>query len=190
MNKTGIEWCSMTWNCLRGCSWASLGCDHCYAETIAKRFGKPGQPYEGTYDYSGKSWSGEVMFVEKKLDEPLKVKAPQLVFANSMSDVCHPHIDPEWVKAIMEIIAATQRHFYMFLTKRPNLITQKVMPGYLDLSDVAGEALPNVAFGTSIEHPAFLFRGFRLLEQWPGSCFLSVEPLLSRLSIKELLRAD
>jgi protein gp37 len=62
MNKTSIEWAIYTWNVLRGCSWTSPGYDHCYAEEIARRFGKAGQAYEGTYDYQADSWSGEVFF--------------------------------------------------------------------------------------------------------------------------------
>ncbi len=190
MNKTGIEWATMSWNCLRGCSWASPGCNHCYAEAIARRFGRQGQPYEGCYDYQAGSWSGAVKFFEDKLDEPLKVKTPELVFANSMSDVCHPEVKPHWITAIMEIIAATPRPFYMMLTKRPNLVATKILPTYRELSGFAGDPLANLAMGTSIEHEKFLWRGYRLTEQWPGSCFLSIEPLLSRLSIKFLLRAD
>jgi hypothetical protein len=44
----------------------------------------------GTYDYHTNSWSGDLRFEEHKLEEPLRVKSPQIVFANSMSDVCHP----------------------------------------------------------------------------------------------------
>jgi hypothetical protein len=99
-------------------------------------------------------------------------------------------VKQEWIKAIMEVICGTPRHFYMMLTNRPNLIAQKLMPAYRELSTFAGDPLPNLAMGTSIEHEQFLWRGYRLLEQWPGSWFLSLEPLLSRVSIKDLLRAD
>jgi protein gp37 len=80
----------MTWNCVWGCSWANPGCEHCYAEAIAMRVGRMQQPFYGTYDYHTNSWSGDLRFEEHKLEEPLKVKSPQIVFANSMSDVCHP----------------------------------------------------------------------------------------------------
>jgi protein gp37 len=192
MNKTGIEWCSMTWNVLRGCSWASPGCDHCYAEQIAKRFGKPGLPYEGTYDYQADSWSGKVRFIEAKLDEPLKVRKPQIVFANSMSDVCHPNVQAEWVNRIGGVMALAHWHFYMMLTKRPNLIAQKFYREDLGHPHFfrADIAFPRLAMGTSIEHPKFLFRGYKLLEQWPGDCFLSLEPLIERLSIQDLLARD
>ena len=128
MNKTSIELATHTWNVLRGCSWASPGCDRCYTEQIAKRFGKAGLPYEGCYDYQADSWSGEVHFIEAKLEEPLKVRQPQLIFANSMSDICHPEVKPEWIQAILEVITSTPHHFYMMLTKPPNLIAKKIMP--------------------------------------------------------------
>jgi protein gp37 len=192
MNKTGIEWCTYTWNVLRGCSWASPGCDHCYAEQIAKRFGKAGQPYEGCYDYQADSWSGEVKFFEHKLDEPLRVKQPQIVFANSMSDVCHPEVKPEWIDDIFRVVNMAREHFFMFLTKRPNLIQKKLLGDRADgmrrLFTCAGPI--NMAFGTSIEHGKFLYRAYRLLEQWPGQCFLSIEPLLDYISIGQLLAHD
>jgi protein gp37 len=80
----------MTWNCLRSGSWASPGCDRCYAESIARRFSKPGQPFRHVIDKDTGTWNGTLEFMEHKLGEPLKTKAPQIVFANSMSDVCHP----------------------------------------------------------------------------------------------------
>ena len=36
MNKTGIEWCDMTWNPVTGCRHE---CEYCYARRIAARFG-------------------------------------------------------------------------------------------------------------------------------------------------------
>ena len=193
MNKTGIEWATMTWNCLRGCSWVSSGCDLCYAETIAKRFGKPGQVFHGTYDYQTESWSGDLFFQKHKLDEPRKVKSPQLIFANSMSDVCHPKVKPEWIDQIFKTMIAARQHFYMMLTKRPHLIQKKFWGPRDDgeLRFFSKNGRPNhLAMGTSIETAEFLCRGLRLIEQWPGDCFLSIEPLLDKVSIKDLLKAD
>ena len=44
---TGIAWTDATWNPVRGCSRVSRGCEHCYAEGVARRFSGPGMPYEG-----------------------------------------------------------------------------------------------------------------------------------------------
>jgi len=40
MPKSGIEWTQHTWNPIRGCTKISAGCQNCYAENMAKRFGK------------------------------------------------------------------------------------------------------------------------------------------------------
>jgi protein gp37 len=72
-----------------------------------------------------RKWTRELRFVEGKLKEPLRVKQPQIVFVNSMSDVCHPRVRPEWVDSMVEVMSAADWHFYMILTKRPNLIEKK-----------------------------------------------------------------
>lgn len=36
MNRTKIEWATMTWNPVTGCK---HGCEYCYARRIARRFG-------------------------------------------------------------------------------------------------------------------------------------------------------
>ena len=38
---TTIEWTDATWNPVTGCTKISAGCDHCYAESWAKRGGHP-----------------------------------------------------------------------------------------------------------------------------------------------------
>ena len=35
--KTGIEWTDATWNPVTGCTKVTAGCDHCYAEALAKQ---------------------------------------------------------------------------------------------------------------------------------------------------------
>lgn len=37
MADTAIEWADRVWNPTSGCDRVSLGCDHCYAMTMAKR---------------------------------------------------------------------------------------------------------------------------------------------------------
>lgn len=36
-DKSAIEWTEATWNPVTGCDRVSAGCDHCYAQTLAKR---------------------------------------------------------------------------------------------------------------------------------------------------------
>ena len=35
-DRTGIEWTDATWNPMTGCTKISTGCDHCYAQTVAR----------------------------------------------------------------------------------------------------------------------------------------------------------
>lgn len=117
-DKTGIEWTDATWNPIRGCSRVSEGCRHCYAETVAKRFSRGGQPYEGLIGKGGQ-WNGEIMVVKHKLDEPCRWTRPRMIFVNSMSDLFHPNVPFEVVAGVFGIMAAASWHTFQVLTKRP-----------------------------------------------------------------------
>lgn len=124
MGETSIEWSEFSWNPVRGCSRVSKGCEHCYAEGVARRFSGPGQPYEGLVrlDREGKpraQWNGTVRFVEEHLADPLRWKRPRMVFVNSMSDLFHEAISFETIAAIFGVMAASPRHTFQVLTKRP-----------------------------------------------------------------------
>jgi protein gp37 len=43
-DKSAIEWTEATWNPVTGCDRVSEGCDHCYAQTLAKRLKAMGSP--------------------------------------------------------------------------------------------------------------------------------------------------
>src|SRR6516162_6701860 len=92
----GIGWCDETWNCIRGCSRVSPGCQFCYAERQAARM--IDGAYEGLVRISKGGeprWTGEVRFVEERLGDPLKWKRPRMVFVNSMSDIFHENLSNE-----------------------------------------------------------------------------------------------
>ena len=82
--ETKIEWTERTWNPLRGCSRISEGCRNCYAERMAARFSKLGEPFANVID--GGKWNRRVELVESKLSEPLSWRKPSWVFVNSMSE--------------------------------------------------------------------------------------------------------
>jgi protein gp37 len=130
--ETDIEWTHMpgyrgaVWNVFRGCARVSAGCGDgagggCYAERTAGRFSGPGMPYEGLVRLTGKGprWTGDVRFVAEKLAEPLRTKAPTCWFVNSMSDVFHEGFTDLQIAALFGVMAATPRHRYLVLTKRP-----------------------------------------------------------------------
>lgn len=117
----GIAWTDESWNPFRGCRRVSEGCRHCYAETVAARFSKPGLPYHGLAELKNGSahWTGEGRFVVEVLDAPLRWKRPRKVFVNSMSDVFFEEFSFEQIAAVYGVMAATVRHTFQVLTKRP-----------------------------------------------------------------------
>ena len=114
---TGIEWTDSTWNPIRGCSRVSKGCSACYAETMAARFCGEGQPYEGLIT-KGK-WNGNITFVDKVLDQPLRWTKPRKIFVNSMSDLFHENVSFEEIASIFAVMMASTEHVFQILTKRP-----------------------------------------------------------------------
>lgn len=66
MPKSKIEWTQHTWNPVTGCSKISEGCQNCYAESMAKRFGG-----EDAF---------KVALHPEKLEIPLKRKKPTTYF--------------------------------------------------------------------------------------------------------------
>ena len=120
-DKSTIEWCDATWNCLRGCTRVSEGCRNCYAENIAYRFSGAGQPYEGlaVLKNGHASWTGKVAFIEEHLLDPIRWRSPRKIFVNSMSDVFHDKVEDETIDKMFAVMALSPQHTFQILTKRP-----------------------------------------------------------------------
>ena len=97
MNKTKISYADYTWNPVWGCR---TGCDYCYARKVAHRFGKSFEPH----------------WMQKNFETPMPRK-PSIIFVNSMSDIFWWTWD--WTMKVLERIAKTPQHQFLFLTKRP-----------------------------------------------------------------------
>lgn len=147
-DDTGIEWTDATWNPIRGCSRASEGCRHCYAERVAARFSGPGMPYEGLVRISNTldgrkpiGWNGTVRMVAEHLADPLRWKRPRRVFVNSMSDLFHESLTNEQIAAVFGVMAAAPRHTFQVLTKRARRMREWfAWAGRLDLDRLQAHA--------------------------------------------------
>lgn len=134
-DNSKIEWTDATWNPIVGCSHASRGCDHCYAERMAWRLAQMGQEkYQAVaageaadnpaldvddLTYRG-VWKGKTFFDESVLDEPIGWKKRRKIFVCSMGDLFHQSVPFEWVDQVMAVVAACcQWHTFQILTKRP-----------------------------------------------------------------------
>ncbi len=116
----GITWTEQTWNPIRGCRRKSDECTRCYAERVAARFSKPGQPYHRLAEMtpSGPRWTGAIRLIEEHLFDPLRWKRPRLVFANSMSDLFYEDLDEGDIDRIVAVMFLAKRQTFQVLTKR------------------------------------------------------------------------
>jgi protein gp37 len=208
---TNIEWTDRTWNPLRGCSRISPGCVNCYAEVIAARFSGPGQPFEGFADRkkAGSKWTGKVELVPAALDEPLGWRKPARVFVNSMSDLFHEALPIEAIARVFAVMYLAPQHTFQVLTKRADRMRhvlthpkfyemvlaaagplRRADPALLSIaiSDPTKFPHSNVWLGVSVENQAAAEERIPLLLDTPAAIrFLSCEPLLGRLNIKDWL---
>ena len=127
---TNIQWTQPpgykgeTWNPVIGCSKVSAGCDNCYAMKQAGRIVHmhgPTSSYAGTTkEINGRQqWSGLVKTLPERLDQPLRWRNPRCIFVNSMSDLFHEDVPDEFIAAVFGVMAASPRHIFQVLTKRP-----------------------------------------------------------------------
>jgi protein gp37 len=180
-----IEWTDVTWNPVTGCDRVSPGCDHCYAERMAKRLaGRHGYPADDPF---------RVTLHPDRLGEPLRWRKPRRVFVNSMSDLFHAAIPDDFQACIWETMARTPRHTYQVLTKRPQRIARALGPrgcGFYDHEGPVPCPQPNVWLGTSIENDSYTFRATHLRNSPAAVRFLSLEPLLGPLPSLDLTGID
>ncbi len=157
-----IEWTEQTWNPVTGCTKISAGCEHCYAETMARRLQAMGTPgYENGF---------AVTCHESRLLQPLHRKTPTMYFVNSMSDLFHPNVPFAFIDKIMRTIDETPHHTYQILTKRP-----AIMAKYFTRRN----APDNVWLGVSVENKRHGVPRIDVLREIGATIrFLSVEPLL------------
>ncbi len=171
--KSSIEWTQSTWNPLTGCTKISPGCKHCYAERMALRLQAMGQP-----NYAN---GFKLTLHEQVLDLPLRWKKPQTIFVNSMSDLFHKDVPPDFVFRVFEVMAQAHWHRFQVLTKRAERL--------LELSPHLPWQ-PNIWMGVSVESQDYTFRIDLLRRTAAVVKFLSLEPLLGPLPNLNLDQID
>ncbi|MDD3946155.1 MAG: phage Gp37/Gp68 family protein [Bacteroidales bacterium] len=165
MSNTKIEWTDSTWNPVTGCTKVSAGCQHCYAETMARRL-----TAMGVAKYAN---GFKVTVHEKSLNEPIKWRKHRNIFVCSMSDLFHEEVPFDFVDKVMAIIEKTPRHSYQILTKRAERMAE-----YFKTHNIPA----NVWLGVTVDVAQCKER-IEFLRRVKGSNikFLSCEPLLEDL---------
>src|SRR2546426_8646539 len=95
--NSAIEWTETTWNPVTGCTKVSPGCKHCYAERLAARLKRMGNPrYINGFDLT---------LQPDQIELPLRWKRPRRVFVNSMSDLFHTDIPDTFIESVFRTMA-------------------------------------------------------------------------------------
>lgn len=150
MNKTKIEWTDYTFNpitgCLRGCLW-------CYAERLYKRFGRSFMP----------------QFHPKRLNEPLKISTPLLIFLCSVADFFASWTEEIWRQEVYKIIEKCPQHIFQVLTQDPQNIIRADLPS-------------NLWVGTTVRNQKETKRISDLRNAQSSVKFVSFEPILEEIN--------
>jgi len=171
--STAIEWADETFNPWWGCTKVSPGCEHCYAEEIARRFHVvdwgAGVPRHRT---SADNWRAPLRWHAEALGTGRTIR----VFSGSMCDVFDAEVDPAWRAELWRLIRQTPALTWMLLTKRPNLIARSLPADW-------GAGYPHVWLGTSVESPEYLWRIAPLVQVPAVVHIISAEPLLAPVEL-------
>lgn len=163
-NYSKIEWTNRTWNPATGCNPVSEGCRNCYAERLAERLKRMGNPrYPNGF---------ALTLHHDRLGEPRHWKKPQRIFVNSMSDLFHPRIPLSFIESAFQTMESCPQHTFQILTKRSGRLRK----------EASRLSWPqNIWVGVSVESPQVLHRVDDLREVPAHVRFLSCEPLLAPL---------
>ncbi len=168
-SNTKIEWTERTWNPVTGCCKISPGCEHCYAERMARRLQAMGQK---------KYTKGfKVTIHPHELESPATWRKPSMVFVCSMGDLFHKDVPFDFIRDVFAVIKATPQHTYQLLTKRSERLAS------------LAQDLPwpkNLWMGVTVENSEYVNRVTDLANVPAAVRFLSCEPLLGPLNLLSL----
>jgi protein gp37 len=118
----------------------------------------------------------------KKLDQPLHWRRPRKIFVNSMSDLFHEDVPPDYIARVGDVMRRADWHVFQVLTKRDERLRGLLRGELRWMAD-----LDHVAFGVSVEDRRYGLPRIRSLQDTPTRIrFLSVEPLLADLGPLDL----
>lgn len=170
---SAIEWTDATWNPVTGCTKVSPGCKYCYAERLADRLQRMGNP---------RYVNGFALTLQPdQIELPLRWKRPRRVFVNSMSDLFHKDIPDRFIRSVFRTMLQAHWHVFQVLTKRAERVP------------AISSKLPwprNVWLGVSVESTQYTRRIDHLRKVPAAVRFLSLEPLLGPMPNLNLERID
>jgi len=173
----GIYW-DKFWRLVDGCTPCSPGCERCWSARYTHRFDRiGGHRYFTSEEGKFKSYL-ELRY--DSLDRPLHAKKPRCWFI--LNDLFHKQVPTQFIDRALEIMAATPQHIYLLLTKRANLIEEKLYGPTLDNPGRelgGGDSIDNVWPGVTVCNQEEADKKIPPLLQIPAAVrWLSIEPML------------
>ena len=175
---SSIEWTDHTFNPWWGCTKISPACEHCYAETWARRMGfdiwtraRPRRFLSDAYWQQPLRWN----------DQAARNGRRARVFCASMADVFEwkRGLRP-WRERLWHLIQETPHLDWLLLTKRPHLAVR--------LTPWGDDWPNNVWVGATVEDQRWADKRLPKLSSIPASIrFLSCEPLLGHVELEPWL---
>lgn len=170
--NSNIEWTDHTANFWWGCFKVSDGCKGCYAETLAKRYGKS---IWGPAAITKREMKKAIWKDLLRWDRAAKLEGVRRrVFVSSMSDFLEDHPDLHGLRReAVGLISQLENLDVLILTKRPENARDLLPDWYI-------HGFPeHVWVGTSVENQAAAEKRIPELLRIPARIrFLSVEPML------------
>ena len=173
--KSDIQWTDHTFNIAWGCTKVSPACDHCYAETWAKRMGLKVWGQDAERRTLGEKYWRAPLGWNARAEKAGRV---DLVFCSSMADVFedHPTLETERAK-LWPLILVTPWLRWMLLTKRPENIAR------MTESAAAQSAIRRCWVGVTAETQEYYDLRWPILARVPAlRHFVSNEPALGPLT--------
>lgn len=174
--RTKIEWAEDVWNPVTGCNKISQGCKFCYAATMHKRLQGMGlAKYQRDFELGPVTHENELL-------TPLLNKKPTIYFSPSMSDLFHKDVPWKFIDRVYHTIANCPQHRFLILTKRSDIMAAY----HADRQ----HRIYNVMHGVSVEDQENARVRIPDLVRVPGPRFLSCEPLLGPLQLRQVCQVS
>jgi len=209
MQRTSIEWTNFTSNPLQyrdpdgnvvhACIHKSGGCLHCYAETLARRWGRKGMPF------TAENMKRLTPFLnENELHHMLTYKpaSGKMCFVGDMTDLFGEWVPFELLDRLFAVFALRQDVTWQVLTKRPERMREyfeRDSMGAMMAEDVLLQKIANVGtlghtwplknvwLGVSVEDQKTADARIPQLLQTPAAVrFVSYEPALGAVNFTRL----
>lgn len=181
-----IEWTKHTANLWHGCTKVHEGCDHCYAETLSKRWGNDVWGNDKPRKEIKSVWN-ELIKYQKLAKEANEIHR---VFVGSMMDIFEkpmPLIDSKGFQLsyntedvrqqFWKVVQQSPNLMFLLLTKRPSNINKYIPERWKENPPT------NVMFGTSPVNQETAEKLIAQLAEVKGKRFLSVEPQLGEIDL-------